>query len=164
MTFFPNSLYFISFCSTSINCRFLNLKLVVVIQLVRVLPCLLYILFPPFFKDFHSYPEAYSFSSVLFILACCIDWIFLHFIFMSHCLSDFFPLGIHKHLVFPLSSITFTANSQACNHFCKCIYLFQILYSIANSLAACQLFWKKLVFPNFFPNFSDNCILRTSIF
>ena len=43
--------------------------------------------------------------------------------------SDFLPLEIHKHLVLPLSSITFTANSQADNHFYKYIYLFQILYS-----------------------------------
>ena len=33
--------------------------------------------------------------------------------------SDFLPLEIHKHLVLPLSSITFTANSQADNHFYK---------------------------------------------
>ena len=44
--------------------------------------------------------------------------------------SDFLPLEIHKHLVLPLSSITFTANSQADNHFYKYIYLFQILYSM----------------------------------
>ena len=46
--------------------------------------------------------------------------------------SDFLPLEIHKHLVLPLSSITFTANSQADNHFYKYIYLFllfQVLYS-----------------------------------
>ena len=46
--------------------------------------------------------------------------------------SDFLPLEIHKHLVLPLSSITFTANSQADNHFYKYIYLFllfQALYS-----------------------------------
>ena len=39
--------------------------------------------------------------------------------------SDFLPLEIHKHSVFPLSSITFTSNSQADNHFYKYIYLFQ---------------------------------------
>ena len=38
--------------------------------------------------------------------------------------SDFLPLEIHKHLVLPLSSITFTANSQADNHFYIYIYLF----------------------------------------
>ena len=46
--------------------------------------------------------------------------------------SDFSSLEICKHLVLPLSSITFTANSQADNHFCKYIYLFllfQVLYS-----------------------------------
>ena len=31
--------------------------------------------------------------------------------------SDFLPLEIYKNLVFPLSSITFTTNSQADNHF-----------------------------------------------
>ena len=50
---------------------------------------------------------------------------------MSHIIvSDFLPLEIHKHLVLPLSSITFTANNQADNHFYKYIYLFQVLYSI----------------------------------
>ena len=44
--------------------------------------------------------------------------------------SDFLSLEIHKHLVLPFSSITFTANSQADNHFYKYIYLFQILYSM----------------------------------
>ena len=44
--------------------------------------------------------------------------------------SDYFLLEIYKHLVLPLSSITFTANSQAVSHFCKYIYLFQILYSM----------------------------------
>ena len=37
--------------------------------------------------------------------------------------SDFLPLEIHKHLVLPLSSITFTANGQADNHFYDYIYL-----------------------------------------
>ena len=45
--------------------------------------------------------------------------------------SDFLPLEIHKHLVLPLSSITFTANSQADNHFYKYIYLFQY-YTVWN--------------------------------
>ena len=44
--------------------------------------------------------------------------------------SDFLPLEIHKNLVLCLSSITFTANSQADNQFYKYIYLFQILYSM----------------------------------
>ena len=46
--------------------------------------------------------------------------------------SDFPPLEIHRSLVLPLSSITFTANNQADNHFYKYIYLFllfQVLYS-----------------------------------
>ena len=33
-------------------------------------------------------------------------------------------------LAFPLSIIAFTANIQADSHFCKYIYLFQILYSM----------------------------------
>ena len=37
--------------------------------------------------------------------------------------SDFLPLEIHKHSVFPLSGITFISNSQADNHFYKYIYL-----------------------------------------
>ena len=41
--------------------------------------------------------------------------------------SDFLPLKIHEHLVLPMSSVTFTANSQADNHFYKHIHLLQIL-------------------------------------
>ena len=41
--------------------------------------------------------------------------------------SDFVPLKIYKNLDLPLSAITFTVNHQAYNHFCKYIYLFQIL-------------------------------------
>ena len=44
--------------------------------------------------------------------------------------SDIFPLEIYKNLVLSLSSMTFTANSQADNHFYKYIYLLQILYSM----------------------------------
>ena len=44
--------------------------------------------------------------------------------------SDFRPLEIHKNLGLPLSTITFTVNSHADNYFCKCIYLFQILYDM----------------------------------
>ena len=46
--------------------------------------------------------------------------------------SDFSALEIYNYLVLPLFSITFTANSQADNHFYKYIYLFllfQVLYS-----------------------------------
>ena len=43
--------------------------------------------------------------------------------------ADFLPLEIHKHLVLPLSSITFKVNSQAYNRFYKHIYLFQILHN-----------------------------------
>ena len=44
--------------------------------------------------------------------------------------SDFPPLEIHKYLVLPLSSITFTANSQADNHFYKYIYFCYSKYYI----------------------------------
>ena len=47
-------------------------------------------------------------------------------------LSDFPPLEIHKHLVLPLSGITFTAKSQANNHFYKYISLF-LLFQVLNS-------------------------------
>ena len=46
--------------------------------------------------------------------------------------SDFLPLEMSKHVFLPLTSITFTTNSQADNHFYKYIYLlllFQVLYS-----------------------------------
>ena len=52
--------------------------------------------------------------------------LFLWAIFVLH----FLLLEIHKHLLLPLSSITFTANTQADNHFYKCIHLFQILCSM----------------------------------
>ena len=60
-------------------------------------------------------------------MAYGINWIFLHFISRVNVVSDFLPLETDKHLALSLSSITFTANSQADNHFY--IYLFQILYS-----------------------------------
>ena len=44
--------------------------------------------------------------------------------------SDFLPLEIYKHLLLSLSSITFTANSEAVYHFYNYVYLFQILYSM----------------------------------
>ena len=40
------------------------------------------------------------------------------------------PLEKYKNLGLPLSTITFTVNSHADNHFYKYIYLFQMLYSI----------------------------------
>ena len=39
-------------------------------------------------------------------------------------LDIFLPFEIHRRLVLPLSSISFTANSQADNHFYKYIYFF----------------------------------------
>ena len=46
--------------------------------------------------------------------------------------SDFPPLEIYRHLVLPLSSIAFTANSQADSHFYKYIYLF-LLFQVLHS-------------------------------
>ena len=43
---------------------------------------------------------------------------------------DFCHLEIYKNLGLPLSTITFTENSHADNHFYKYICLFQILYSM----------------------------------
>ena len=57
-------------------------------------------------------------------------WYFYILFLWDIVVFDFLPLEIHKHIVLPLSSITFTANSQADNHFYKYIYLFQILYSM----------------------------------
>ena len=51
--------------------------------------------------------------------------------------SDFLPMEIHKHLVLPSSSITFTTNSQGDNHFYIYAYLFQIL---------CTVYSKRSVF------------------
>ena len=49
-------------------------------------------------------------------------------------ISDFWLLEIYKNLGFLLSTITFTVNSHADNHFFKYIYLFQILYSLKSVL------------------------------
>ena len=43
--------------------------------------------------------------------------------------SNFRPLEIYENLSLPLSTITFAVNSHADNHFCKHIYLLQILFS-----------------------------------
>ena len=51
--------------------------------------------------------------------------------------SDFCLLEIYKKLVFLLSTITFTVNSHADNHFYKYNYLFQILCSLK------WIFWLK---------------------
>ena len=48
--------------------------------------------------------------------------------------SDSYLLEIYKNLGFLLSTITFTVNSHADNHFFKYIYLFQILYSLKSVL------------------------------
>ena len=44
--------------------------------------------------------------------------------------SNFRPLEPYKNLGLPLSTITFTVNNHADNHFYKYTYLFQILYRI----------------------------------
>ena len=49
---------------------------------------------------------------------------------MSHCFSDIRPLEIYNNFNIPLSTITFTVNIHADNHFYKNNYLFQILYSM----------------------------------
>ena len=75
--------------------------------------------------------------------------------------SDFLPLEIHKHLVLPLSSITFTANSQADNHFYKYIYLFllfQVLYS--NGLQK-KL---KMVYMVYFKWFTEKALYKKNSF
>ena len=71
-------------------------------------------------KSFIGSAEIASFSTRDFsrsnkhdTLICCIYWIFLRFILMSHSYYRFRPLGL------PLFTITFTVNSHANNHFCK---------------------------------------------
>ena len=51
-------------------------------------------------------------------------WYFYILFLWAIVVLDFNSLEIHKHLVLPLSSITFTVYSQADNHFYKYIYLF----------------------------------------
>ena len=45
-------------------------------------------------------------------------------------ISDFRPLEIYENVRFLLSTSAFIVNDHAENHFCKYIYLFQILYSM----------------------------------
>ena len=71
--------------------------------------------------------------------------------------SDLPPLEIHKYLVLRLSSITFTANSQADNDFYKYIYLllfFQVLHS--NGLQK-KL---KMVYMVYFKWFTEKTLYR----
>ena len=56
---------------------------------------------------------------------------YFYFLFLwAIAVSDFLPLEIYKNLGPLVSSITFTVNNRADNHFYKYIYLFQILYSM----------------------------------
>ena len=71
--------------------------------------------------------------------------------------SDLPPLEIHKYLVLRLSSITFTANSQADNDFYKYIYLFlffQVLYS------NCLQKKLKMVYMVYFKWFTEKTLYR----
>ena len=45
-------------------------------------------------------------------------------------ISDFRPLEIYENVRFLVSTSAFIVNDHAENHFCKYIYLFQILYSM----------------------------------
>ena len=60
--------------------------------------------------------------------------------------SDFRPLEIYKNVGLPLSTINFTVNSHADNHYYKYIYLFQILYNMKSDflLKYTLRFWPKV--------------------
>ena len=66
-------------------------------------------------------------------------------------ISEFCPLEIYKNLGLPLSTITFTVNSNKGNHFYKYINLFQILYNIKSvfSLKYTLRFWPRFFIFNF---------------
>ena len=72
---------------------------------------------------------------------------YFHILFLEAiAVSDFCPLEIYKNISLPLSTITFTVNSYADNHFYKYIYLFQILYSMKSVFL---LMWNTaLIFSN----------------
>ena len=57
--------------------------------------------------------------------------------------SDFRLLEIYKNLDLPLSSITFTVNSHADNHFFQYIYFFQVLYGIKSAFSIKILYMLK---------------------
>ena len=61
-----------------------------------------------------------------FWLALSTGYFYILFLW-ANVVSDFLPLEIYKHLALPLSSITFTANSPADNHFYKYIYVSNII-------------------------------------
>ena len=63
---------------------------------------------------------------------------YFYILFLWAIVSDFPPFEIQKHLFSPLSSITFTANSQTDNHFSKSIYLFRKYYTVI----VCWKNWK----------------------
>ena len=66
--------------------------------------------------------------------------------------SNFCPLEIYKNLGLPFSTITFTINSHADNHFYEYIYLFQILYCMKS------LFFIKMHVKVFLFKFDSNAV------
>ena len=76
-------------------------------------------------KSYLGLAEIGSFSSRNFsrsnkhdtLLTCCIYWIFLRFIFMSHCCFKFSSLGNLYKLRPSLVTLIITVNSHANNHF-----------------------------------------------
>ena len=60
---------------------------------------------------------------------------FCFFFFFSA--SDLCPLEIYEKLGLSLSSITFTANNHADNHFYQCAYLFQIIHNLESVFFFC---------------------------
>ena len=83
---------------------------------------------------------------------------YFYVLFFWAIVLDFLPLEIYKHLVLPLSSITFTANSQADNHFYKYIYWFQILHSMKS------VFYLKCTLKCFIFKFDLNAKYRPYFF
>ena len=96
--------------------------------------------FPPHHHKKASYgpvPKSHLFQAG--ILAEAISMTFWHVVSTGYLyvlflwaivVSDFHPLKICKNLDLPLSTITFTVNSHADNHFYRYISLSQILYSM----------------------------------
>ena len=81
---------------------------------------------PAEISSFSSWDLSWRIKHDSFWLAVSTEYFRILFLW-AIVVSDFLPLKIHEHLVLPMSSVTFTANSQADNHFYKHIHLLQIL-------------------------------------
>ena len=108
-----------------------------------------------FFTSFSSRDFSWSNKHDTFWYVASTGYFYVLFIW-AIAVSDFRSFEIYKSVGLPLSAITFTVNSHAYNHFCKYIYLFQILYSMKYytvwAFVFCIQNWFKCETPLIFSN------------